>query len=123
MDRIINAKLKLLEKGTGNPLTSENIIVKLYDKDLLEDDLLAESKLDNEGNALFTFSEAKYKSKDSPLETKGDFYFIVFEEGKEIYKSSVSEDIDFMKTGTLDTQKGVPTRFRSIFNLKLQERI
>jgi hypothetical protein len=106
MGIIIHTKLKLTEKGTGSALSGADIIVKLYDKDLLEDDFLGEASPDAEGKVSINFDLDKIKSADSPLETKPDLYFSVFKSNKLYYKSEVLDDIDTLNEGDFNFQEG-----------------
>lgn len=104
MGIFIHTVLQLKEKGTGAAL--QNVIVKLYDKDPINDDFLGEGAPDAEGNVSIKFDLDKIKSADSMLESKPDLYFKVLKDGKEIYVSQVSEDIDTDSEGDFSSENG-----------------
>ncbi len=106
MGIFIHTKFQLLEKVSGDPLTGDNILVKLYDKDPLEDDFLGEGHPDKNGNITIKFDLDNVSSADSPFEDKPDLYFIVYKGQKEIYRSTVLEDVDTSKEGGFDFKSG-----------------
>jgi hypothetical protein len=87
-DLNIIVKARLIAKGSGAPLTGSAYTVKLFDKDLFEDDFLGESSLDENGVATITFQPAAEGNEPNP-----DFYFIVYKDGAPIFTSKVMEDV------------------------------
>jgi hypothetical protein len=104
MGIFIHTKLQLKEKGTGAGL--QNVTVQLFDKDMINDDYLGEAIPDANGNVAISFDLDKIKSADSPLETTPDLYFKVFKDGKEIFVSTVAEDIDTDSEGDFSIEEG-----------------
>jgi hypothetical protein len=88
----IEVKVRLISKGNDEPLTGNGISVRLYDKDIFNDDFLGESSPDEEGVARFVLSQEGF----SPLDADGkpDFYFVVYQNNKEIFKSRVMSNLD-----------------------------
>ena len=84
---------RFLAKGTGKPITGDPYTVRLYDKDLFENEFLGEGGLDADGNTKIIFTHDAY-SNVSNLDTFPDLYFAVFKDGDPIYKSKVMEDVD-----------------------------
>jgi hypothetical protein len=84
---------RFLAKGTGEPITGDSYTVRLYDKDLFENEFLGESGLDADGNTKIIFTHEAY-SNVANLDTFPDLYFAVFKDGDPIYKSKVMEDVD-----------------------------
>ena len=105
MEFIITVNVKLLEKQSGQPLSS-GIIVKLYDKDIFEDDFLGQSNVDSNGNASVTFKLEDIASSDSPGEKLPDLYFTVFKSGQLLFKSIVLEDLNIDRLASLEAAKG-----------------
>ena len=101
-----HTKIKLLEKSTSAPVTGHNILVKLYDKDLVSDDFLGEATPDPTGNVTITFDLDKIKSADSPLEEYPDLYFQVYKDGNQYFKSTVAEDLDTNEEGNFNFKDG-----------------
>ena len=93
------------------------VTVRLYDEDPLSDDFLGESTPDEEGVVRFSFSEKEFRSIDTPGEKEGDFYFVVFINGTEMYRSPVAVDLDPIRRGSFDYRKRFSIRFRYFSNL------
>lgn len=106
MDRIIHAQCTLLKKGNNTPLNENGVVVRLYDKDLVNDDFLGEAVPDADGVARFTFTEKDLRSADSPFERLGDLYFVVRINGSEVYRSPVADDLDPAVDGSFSTKEG-----------------
>ena len=83
------------ENENGQALKGEPWTVRVYDQDLLLDDCLGEARLDEQGRATFLLAVADIKSIDSPDERNPDLYFTLFNNGIEIFRREVLEDIDF----------------------------
>jgi len=89
----IEVKVRLIGKGNNEPLTGDQFIVRLYDKDMFNDDFLGESFPDEDGVARFLFSQADF-SKPANLDDKPDFYFVVLKNKIEIFQSKVMSNLD-----------------------------
>lgn len=89
----IEVKVRLLGKGTDAPVSGPEFSVRLYDKDVFNDDFLGESRPDDEGLATFHFSPDAF-SKPFKLDDKPDFYFVVFKNKQEIFTSKVMSNLD-----------------------------
>ncbi|MDN3670541.1 hypothetical protein QWY93_14555 [Echinicola jeungdonensis] len=106
MQDIVRIHVKLLIKGSDIPLSGNEYRVKFYDEDILKDDYLGESTLDDNGHAIFPITQKSFKSKDSPFEEKPDIYFTVEKYGQVIYKSKVFENLDLTKAGDYPVSGG-----------------
>ncbi|HUZ58915.1 MAG TPA: hypothetical protein VMU83_09040 [Hanamia sp.] len=89
----IEVKVRLISKGNDEPLTGNEFSVRLYDKDIFSDNFLGKSIPDEEGIARFLFSQKDFR-KPAGLDDKPDFYFVVFKDKKEIFKSKVMSNLD-----------------------------
>jgi hypothetical protein len=89
----VEVKVRLIAKGNDEPLTGNEYSVRLYDKDIFNDDFLGESSLDNEGVAKFIFSQEDF-SRPAKLDDKPDFYFVVYKNNEPIFKSKVMSNLD-----------------------------
>lgn len=107
MEEIYNLHVSLIKEGSDAPLTGKNFKVKFYDKDLLEDEILGSSPLDQNGHAVISVTAKKFRSKDSPLEKHPDVYFKVFDADQEIYKSPVIQDVKLKKVSEFDSVTGM----------------
>lgn len=84
---------RFIGKGHDQPLTGGAYLVRLYDKDIFEDDFLGESTLDENGVAKIKFTHSSFADWAN-LDDKPDFYFVVYKNKEEIFKSKVMEDLD-----------------------------
>ena len=91
-DMNLEVTARFIGKGNDQPLTGDTYLVRLYDKDVFEDDFLGESTLDENGVAKISFNHSSFSNWNK--DTKPDFYFVVFKHKKEIFKSNVLEDLD-----------------------------
>ncbi|MDE3183275.1 MAG: hypothetical protein KGM16_07650 [Bacteroidota bacterium] len=89
----IEVKVRLIQKGDDEPVTGSEYSVRLYDKDIFNDDFLGESVPDEEGLAKFLFSQGDF-SKPIKLDKKPDFYFVVYKNKQQIFKSKVMSNLD-----------------------------
>jgi hypothetical protein len=80
---------------SGTPVQGKGWTARLSDQDTFLDDHLGTVKLDYEGKATFLLSVADIKSVDSPGERMPDLYFTLLREGEEVFRSTVSQDVDF----------------------------
>ena len=89
----IEVRVLLIAKGTDDPVTGDEYIVRLYDKDIFSDDFLGESSPDKDGLAKFELTK-KHFAGFAKLDEKPDFYFVVYRNKKEIFKSRVMKNLD-----------------------------
>jgi hypothetical protein len=89
----LEVRVRLIGKGNDEPIQGNEYSVRLYDKDLFNDDFLGESIPDEEGVAKFIFSKKDF-AKPANLDNNPDFYFVVFKNKKEIFKSKVMSNFD-----------------------------
>jgi hypothetical protein len=89
----VEVRVLLIAKGTDDPVTGDEYIVRLYDKDIFSDDFLGESSPDRDGLAKFELTK-KHFAGFAKLDEKPDFYFVVYRNKKEIFKSRVMKNLD-----------------------------
>jgi hypothetical protein len=89
----IEVKVRLVSKGNDGPVTGSEFMVRLYDKDIFNDDYLGESSPDKSGVARFVFTQKDF-SKPANLDVQPDFYFVVYKNSKEIFKSKTMSNPD-----------------------------
>lgn len=89
----IEVKVRLIRKGDDEPVSGSEFHVRLYDKDLFNDDYLGQSNPDEEGVAKFLFSQGDF-SKPLSIDQKPDFYFVVYKNKEQIFKSKVMSNLD-----------------------------
>ncbi|QCK15469.1 C2 domain-containing protein [Mangrovivirga cuniculi] len=112
MDDKLNIRLDLIRKDNKEPLSGDDYRVEFYDEDLIKDDFLGETGLDNFGHASISIYRKKFRSLDSPAEKDPDIFFKVYKSEKEIYKSPVFKNIkvkevsNYSASGGLDVDLG-----------------
>jgi hypothetical protein len=89
----IEVRVLLIAKGTDAPVTGKEYYVRLFDKDIFDDDFLGESTLNKKGQAKFKITE-KHFAGFAKLDEKPDFYFVVYKNEKQIFKSRVMKNLD-----------------------------
>ncbi len=101
----IEVRVLLIAKGTDAPVTGKEYAVRLYDKDVFNNDFLGESPLNKNGIAKFKFTEKHFKGF-AKLDEKPDFYFVVYRNGKEIFKSRVMQNLDLTNIEEFKMKEG-----------------
>ncbi|MCB0359242.1 MAG: hypothetical protein KDD44_06390 [Bdellovibrionales bacterium] len=81
--------------SNGQPLSGSSFQVRLFDEDRFFDDKLGAAKLDAEGRAEFLIFVSDIMSIDSPGERTPDLYFVLEQDGEEIFRSEVFSAVDF----------------------------
>ena len=89
----VEVNVRLIRKGDDEPLSGKEFKVRLYDKDIFNDDFLGESNPDEEGLASFVFTPEDFL-KPVQLDKKPDFYFVVYKNDRQIFKSKVMSNLD-----------------------------
>ena len=92
-DMNIEVRVLLIAKGDDEPLSGQEYSVRLYDKDIFNDDFLGESSPDEEGITKFKITEEHFAGF-AKLDEKPDFYFVVYKNGTQIFKSRVMQNLD-----------------------------
>jgi len=85
-------QVRLIKKGNDEPLGGKKIKVRLYDKDIFNDDFLGESEV-HDGLASFNIQSSTFK-KPLGLDDRPDFYFAVYRNDEEIFRSRVMSNLD-----------------------------
>jgi hypothetical protein len=101
----ITVTIRLIMKGESKPLTADHT-VRLYDKDLFDNDFLGESVPNANGLVTFTFTHDSFNKNDWGMEDKPDFYFVVLKGDTTVFTSPVMEDVDAEAIGQLVLGKG-----------------
>jgi hypothetical protein len=89
----IEVTASFIQKGSDTPLTGSEYEFRLFEKDLMEDDYLGVSPLDEHGTAKVSFTHADFKDILNP-ETSPDLYFALYKGEELIFQSEVMEDVD-----------------------------
>ena len=96
----------------GKPLQGDGWTAAIADQDALVDDCLGTASLDDKGSATFLLHVADIKSLDSWGERNPDLYFTLFLDGELIFRSEVSQNVDFE---SLDPVSGDPVKITQTF--------
>ena len=89
----IEVTAAFIQKGSDAPLTGADYEFRLYEKDLMEDDYLGKSALDENGVARVSFKHGDYKDFLNP-EVNPDLYFALYKSESLIFQSPVMRDLD-----------------------------
>ncbi len=84
---------RFIAKGEDKPLTGDSYIVRLYDRDTIDDDFLGESKLDADGRIRISFAHDLFISDDVFIENQPDFYFVIVRNNHLVFQTKVLEEI------------------------------
>jgi hypothetical protein len=101
----IEVRVLLIAKGNDEPVTGNEYVVRLYDKDVFNDDYLGQSSLNTKGIAKFIITE-KHFAGFAGLDEKPDFYFVVYKNEKEIFKSRVMKNLDLRNIEEFKMKEG-----------------
>lgn len=89
----IEVRVVLVAKGNDEPVCGKEFSVRLFDKDVFDDDYLGESSLDESGCAKFIITD-QHVAGFAKLDEKPDFYFVVYKNKQQIFKSRVMQNFD-----------------------------
>ena len=92
-DMNLEVTARFISKGTDTPLTGDAYKFRLFDKDVFDDDYIGESGLDSNGVGKIKFNQAAF-GDIANLETTPDLYFVLVNNGVQIFESKIMEDID-----------------------------
>jgi hypothetical protein len=88
----LTIRFRLINKGDDKPLDGNRFKVRLYDKDVFNDEYLGESLI-RDGRVFFMISKRDFRAPLN-LDVNPDFYFVVYQDDKQIFKSKVMENVD-----------------------------
>ena len=89
----IEVKASFISKGSNAPVTGADYEFRLFEKDLMEDDYLGKSALDENGIATVSFKHGDYMDFLNP-ETNPDLYFALYKGDALVFQSKVMYDVD-----------------------------
>lgn len=101
----IEVVASFIVSGTDGPLTGSEYLVRLYDKDVMNDDFLGESTPDEHGVAKFNISSKSFAGKLG-LDNNPDFYLVVLKNNGEIFRTVVMNDLDLAALETFKLGEG-----------------
>lgn len=89
----IEVTAAFIQKGSDAPLTGADYEFRLYEKDLMQDDYLGKSALDENGVAKVSFKHGDFTDFLNP-EVNPDLYFALYKGESLIFQSPVMRDLD-----------------------------
>ncbi len=92
-DMNVEVQAGFISKGNDAPLTGSDFEFRLFEKDLMEDDYLGKSALDEYGVAKVSFKHGAYMDFLNP-EKNPDLYFALYKGESLVFQSRVMRDID-----------------------------
>ncbi len=108
----MTVKVKFLQKGTNAPLTGDEYIVRLYDRDIFsDDDYLGHATLNEQGEAHIHFFPADVRNHGVGLEQLPDLYILLFKGDVVHFQTKVWDNVDFEKLGLMDIKEGEVVNF------------
>ena len=84
---------RFIAKGTDAPVTGDAYIVRLFDRDIFDNDFIGESGLDSNGYSKVSFNHKAFGDLAN-LEILPDFYFVVYKNSVPVFQSVVMQDVD-----------------------------
>lgn len=102
----LTVKARFIQKGEDKPLHGKQYIVRLYDRDIFEDDYLGKSELNLNGEAHITFYPSQISSWDSAFEKLPDLFLLLFDDNLVHFQTDIWDNADFDKLGKLNYQEG-----------------
>jgi hypothetical protein len=91
-DMNLEVMARFIGKGHDSALT-DAYTVRLYDKDIFEDDFLGETRLDENGVAKISFTHDAFAGTLN-LDEKPDFYFVVYKNKEAVFTTKVLGNVD-----------------------------
>jgi hypothetical protein len=92
----IEVRARLISRETGQPIYGGAYVVRLFDKDLIDDDFLGQASPDINGAVSIAFNPSQIDKKDELKDKSLDFFFVLFKNGKQIFHSKVMEGVDLL---------------------------
>ncbi len=86
---------RFIAKGSDAALTGEAYKVRLYDRDIFDNDFIGQSGLDEKGCSKISFHHEAF-GDFANLEAFPDLYFVVYKNDIPIFQSQVMEDVDLV---------------------------
>ena len=88
--------------GTHGVVPYERMRARLWDQDLISDDMLGEAALDSMGRVTFKFNLKLASSIDSPGEVQPDLYIQILLDDVEVFRTAVKKDVLLIAGGSAD---------------------
>jgi hypothetical protein len=86
-------KARFIRKGDDAPLTGPGYTVRLYDKDIADEDFLGYAEPDADGVVQISFSHDAFVNDVVFKEARPDFFFVIFKENQPVFTTKVLENV------------------------------
>ena len=90
-DLVVTARF--IEKGEDQPLHGNDYTVRLYDRDIADDEFLGHSRLDDEGRVRIAFTHDAFVNDAVFKEAQPDFFFVIMNGEQPVYTTKVLQQI------------------------------
>jgi hypothetical protein len=88
--------------GTHGVVPYERMRARLWDQDLVSDDMLGEAALDPMGRVTFEFNSKSISSIDSLGEVQPDLYIQILLDGADVFRTAVKKDLLLIADGSAE---------------------
>jgi hypothetical protein len=103
----LTVKAKFIQRGTNAPLTGDEYVARLYDRDTFtDDDYLGHATLDANGEAHIHFFPTDISDHDLGFEKLPDLYILLFKGDVVHFQTKVWDNVDFDKVAKLQMDEG-----------------
>ncbi|HMO32188.1 MAG TPA: hypothetical protein PKE63_11615 [Lacibacter sp.] len=89
-DLVVTARFM---QGSELPLHGDNYSVRLYDKDIADEEFLGYAQPDEEGRVQISFSHDAFVNDVVFKEARPDFFFVIFRNDQPVYTTRVLDDV------------------------------
>lgn len=103
---LIQVTAQFIQRESNEPLTGEAFLCRLYDDDLIEDDLLGTATPDAQGKIHYSIDPKYFRDFDNFLEKLPDLFIEIEKDGAVIFKTPVAKNIHINDVGTFSFAKG-----------------
>ncbi|MFN3939314.1 MAG: hypothetical protein ACK4IY_01925 [Chitinophagales bacterium] len=112
---LIQVSAQFIHRETQEPLSGDTYLCRLYDADILEDDLLGTSIPDAEGRVHYSIDPKYFRDFDSFLEKLPDLFIEIEKDGAVLFKTPIAKNIQIKDVGDFDFSKGEALNLGTFF--------
>jgi len=112
---------RFVNAHTGKAMVDPDVGARIYDRDPVSDEFLAESRLSADGEAEWLFSLSAAGSLDSPGERRPDIYVELEKAGAVFFQTPVKFNMDFDTRDPVSGESRGQTRFLGVFHVDSPE--
>ncbi len=90
----VEVTARFIHKGNDKPIHGKEYEVKLFDKDFFDDDFIGQAHPGQNGVVHISFNPSKLYRNEPIIDRALEFYFVLYKNGKEVFKSQVMKEAD-----------------------------